>query len=296
MVRHRPTYRLWLIALVFCVIPTTALASTTVGTVVSGGTNGYAWSNQAGWINFAATNGNIQVTDAGLTGYAWNSNYGWINLSPTNSGVHNDGNGNLSGYAWGSSVGWVNFSGVTIDTNGKFHGQASGSIIGTLTFDCANCSVVTDWRPQSARSLSTPATLTPSGGNGPPTGILPIAVEPTSSPPATTPAYAPPVRNVVNNQARNATRFDSMRNQSLAGTNADISATTTDVEDHPVASPVYTKTRPSSPKPISRNSLPQQLASENPPLVDWFLLLVTASLTGFAILFIFTHRKVSRKE
>lgn len=147
-------------AILLALAPLAALASETNGTIVSGGNNGYAWSNQAGWVNFAPTNGGIQITDTGITGHAWNANYGWINMAPTNGGVLVAANGALSGYAWGASLGWINFSGVSINSSGKFIGQASGSIIGTLTFDCTNCSVVTDYRPSDFRSS------TGGGGSG----------------------------------------------------------------------------------------------------------------------------------
>lgn len=143
------------------------LASETNGTIVSGGNNGYAWSNQAGWVNFGVANGNIQITNAGITGYAWNSNHGWINMAPTNGGVLVSASGALSGYAWSSGLGWVNFSGVSINSSGKFTGSASGTLVGTLTFDCTNCSVVTDYRPVNFRTVvTTTSSVSSSGGSG----------------------------------------------------------------------------------------------------------------------------------
>jgi len=124
-------------------------ASNTNGTIDS--TNKYAWGSKIGWINFGATNGNVAITDSAITGYTWNDVYGWINLSPTNSGVSNDGGGNLSGSAWGEKLGWINFSGAIIDSSGVFTGTATGTNVGTINFDCANCNVQTDWRPQSVR-------------------------------------------------------------------------------------------------------------------------------------------------
>jgi len=125
-------------------------ASETQGTIDS--TYKYAWSNQAGWINFNPSNGNIKITDNGITGYAWSENYGWINMAPSQSGVKINSNGTLSGYAWGENLGWINFSGVSINCNGQFKGTASGDIIGILTFDCSNCKVVTDYRPPNCRT------------------------------------------------------------------------------------------------------------------------------------------------
>jgi len=129
-----------------------AFASSTNGTIDS--TYKYAWSENIGWINFGTTNGNLHITDPILTGYAWSDNYGWINLNPATSGVKNDGEGNLSGYAWGENLGWINFSGVTINSSGVFGGSASGGNSGQISFNCANCTVKTDWRPASARPVA----------------------------------------------------------------------------------------------------------------------------------------------
>ncbi len=121
----------------------------------------YAWSENAGWINFKADSGNINVVDSGLSGYAWSSNYGWINLSPPMSGVDNDGLGNLSGYAWGENIGWIDFSGVIIDSDGYFLGYASSTVAGRISFNCFNtgsCAssdfkIRTDWRPRAERPV-----------------------------------------------------------------------------------------------------------------------------------------------
>ncbi len=129
-------YQIFLV-FIFLIIPTFSYAEGMTSPYY------YAWSNNIGWINFE----NVTVTDSALSGYVWSQNSGWINLSPTQGGVSNDA-GILSGYAWGESLGWINFTGVSIDTStGKFSGRATGSLIGTLTFDCTNCDVRTDWRP-----------------------------------------------------------------------------------------------------------------------------------------------------
>jgi len=143
--------KLILIILSLSIFPTVAFASMTNGTIQ----NSYAWGENAGWVNFAPTGGNISVTDSGLSGYAWDSNYGWINLSPTGAGVTNDSEGNLSGYAWSSGGGYINFSGVVINSSGKFTGIATGTTYGRLTFDCDQCNVTTDWRPANVRPVAT---------------------------------------------------------------------------------------------------------------------------------------------
>ncbi len=145
------------LAIFIILLPTFVLASETNGTINP--TYEYAWSENAGWINFSTSGGNVAINDTGITGYAWSNNYGWINLNPSGSGVSNNNKGILSGSAWGENTGWIDFSGVTIDSSGYFSGYASGTVTGQISFNCSNtnsCSVSdfkirTDWRPQSAR-------------------------------------------------------------------------------------------------------------------------------------------------
>ena len=116
-------------------------------------TNKYAWSADAGWINFAPDNGGVIVYSDHLEGDAWGENIGWIrlgsytgggtrtyaNTTQDNYGVNRDASGNLSGYAWGTNVGWINFNSthgeVTIDPiTGSFDGYAWGENIGWIHF------------------------------------------------------------------------------------------------------------------------------------------------------------------
>ena len=128
-------------------------ASTTDGTINA--VYKYAWSENLGWLNLGTSGGNVHVTDTALTGYIWSTEYGWINLNPSaNTNVTNDGAGNLSGYAFGQNCGWINFNGVKIDSSGNFSGNASGSISGDISFNCLNCIVKTDWRPQNVRTCT----------------------------------------------------------------------------------------------------------------------------------------------
>ena len=128
----------------------------------------YAWSAQGGWVNFAPSQAAVTVTDSSLTGYAWVANDGWLNLSPTNGGVTNDGEGHLGGFAWDEALGWVSFTGVSVDSSGRFHGQATGANE-TITFDCTNCDVETDWRPSSSAGNSESGSRTDSGSTQLPT-------------------------------------------------------------------------------------------------------------------------------
>ena len=111
-------------------------------------TNKYAWSENAGWLNFNSANNSaaVQVYPDHLEGFVWAENIGWIRLKGTaqNStpyGVTHDGNGHLSGYAWSENAGWINFGataqgpGVTINlVTGQFDGYAWGENIGYLHF------------------------------------------------------------------------------------------------------------------------------------------------------------------
>lgn len=144
-----------ILAVLIFLLPSVTLASATVGTIQA--PNQYAWSENAGWINFAPDNGNIQVTDTVITGYAWDPIYGWLNLSPNGAGVKNDGQGNLSGSAWSQGAGWVNFTGVRITATGKFTGTARGATYGRMSFDCDTCNVMTDWRPAGGQVTPRPA-------------------------------------------------------------------------------------------------------------------------------------------
>ena len=160
------------------IFPFFVLASTTDGTIDS--TYKYAWGENAGWINFGTSGGNVHIMDSALTGYAWSENYGWINLSPANGGVLNDGNGDLSGNAWGENLGWINFASVSINSSGNFSGTAVISNDSSLiSFNCAGCSVKTDWRPASARIVLTSSSIVPS--------VVPPIV------PLTVPPIVPPV-------------------------------------------------------------------------------------------------------
>jgi hypothetical protein len=164
-----------------------SLAFAASGTIDS--VNKYAWGENIGWVNFGAAHGNVQVGDSALAGYVWSANYGWINLSPSQSGVKNDGNGNLSGSAWGQELGYINFAGVSISSTGTFTGIATGNTSGRITFNCANCKVVTSWRASSSTATSTPAAtgggvVVSSGGGGAPAPTAPApATEPSPSAP-----------------------------------------------------------------------------------------------------------------
>lgn len=139
------------------------LSSVSAGTVLS--SSKYAWSNNAGYINFE----NVTVSDNALSGYAWSTNYGWIKFNPAQGGVMNDGTGNLAGSAWGANLGWIDFNGVSINgTTGEFSGTAIGSLSGTITFDCIHCDVRTDWRQ------ATPPPVSSGGGGGGGGGNTPV--------------------------------------------------------------------------------------------------------------------------
>jgi len=158
-----------LLGLFFLIFPFFVWASDEEGVVDD--TYRYIWSENIGWIDFKAENGNVVIRDDELTGYAYGENTGWISLNCSNDNscgnvdykVVNDKQGNLSGYGWGENIGWIDFapesSGVVIDTDGSFSGYAYGENIGWLSFNCENndsCNSVnfklsTDWRSENER-------------------------------------------------------------------------------------------------------------------------------------------------
>lgn len=165
-------------------------ASATDGTIDS--TNRYAWTENAGWLDFGTSEGNVHVTDSALTGYAWGENIGWISLNCSNTDscatvdykVTNNSEGTLGGNAWSENAGWIDFDpangGVSISSSGVFSGYAWGELVGWIVFNCSDedsCATVdyqvsTDWRPSSSRSTGSTETenesaaaLQPSGGS-----------------------------------------------------------------------------------------------------------------------------------
>lgn len=143
-------------SVLICAAPFSAFASTTDGTIDS--TYRYAWSENAGWVDFGSVAGNIHITDTALTGSAYGENIGWITLNPqTYGGVTNNAEGTLSGYAWSENAGWIDFSKVTIGSDGVFAGNAYGENIGWITFGTGNNKVLTDWRWASTRVVVTPS-------------------------------------------------------------------------------------------------------------------------------------------
>ena len=129
----------------------------------------YAWSTNAGWINFNPTGGAVAVFGDHLEGYIWAENVGWIrlgthtggsphtygNTAANNYGVNRDPSGRLTGYGWGENVGWINFAptggGVTVDPQtGAFAGYAWGENVGWISLKGGSgptaYGVVTDFR------------------------------------------------------------------------------------------------------------------------------------------------------
>lgn len=142
-------------------------------------TSRWAWTENAGWLDFGASAGNVLVGDSALTGYAWAENLGWVSLNCANTDscaavdykVINDGAGNLSGYAWGENAGWINFAptggGVTINSSGEFLGYAWGENTGWIVFNCGttdSCAGV-DYKVKTAWRQASEETSSHSGGS-----------------------------------------------------------------------------------------------------------------------------------
>jgi len=51
-----------------------------------GNLSGYAWGENAGWINFSSAYHQVVINSSGeFTGYAWGENIGWINMNCSNT-------------------------------------------------------------------------------------------------------------------------------------------------------------------------------------------------------------------
>ncbi len=138
-----------------------AAAQTQTGNI--SGTNKYAWSENAGWLNFRPDYGGVTVIadspgsgHGHLEGYAWLENAGWVRLGScvgcaasyvyANStkddwGVnYNPDTQAMSGYAWSENAGWINFAptggGVTLPAArpGLFVGYAWSENLGWVHF------------------------------------------------------------------------------------------------------------------------------------------------------------------
>jgi hypothetical protein len=139
--------------------------------------NSYAWSENAGWINFATAPGDITVSNTGLSGFAWAENLGWINFNPASGGVTNNGAGMLAGFAWSENAGWINFApngvSVTINTmTGVFSGFAWGENIGWINFSVPS-PVTTTWGAATSPVVQGTASRKAHAGAG--TFNLPLA-------------------------------------------------------------------------------------------------------------------------
>jgi len=135
---------------------TLGLAALLVGSVAWADGNidpsaNFAWSKNAGWVNFAPSSGGVTVKTSGLSGFAWAENIGWIELAAPGSSYDNTTTNNwgvklvgqnLQGFAWSRNVGWINFApangGVTIQGGGWFGGYAWGENVGWIHFKNAS--------------------------------------------------------------------------------------------------------------------------------------------------------------
>lgn len=170
-----------------------------------GGSDKYAWDQNAGWISFRhdqpSSPSGVVFGGAFLSGYAYSANTGWINFgdgSPSNGysysnglldhGVNHDGVGNLSGYAWSANTGWLNFewaSSSDLDrprvdlTSGEFFGYAWSPNLGWLNLGTGTLTTATmeeldtdgdgiadHWEWQNFGDLTSASATTDSDGDG----------------------------------------------------------------------------------------------------------------------------------
>ena len=110
----------------------------------------YAYSGNAGWIDFSGDTDGVGISDTFLYGYAHGANFGWLhfgdgmpengraygNASDSDYGVNRDGAGNFSGYAYGANIGWVNFGWASLgDPNQPRFDPDSGAFSGFVYSD-----------------------------------------------------------------------------------------------------------------------------------------------------------------
>lgn len=133
---------------------------------------GFAWSENAGWLNFEPGFTTATAHIDHLSGYLWSDTVGWIKLGTdaggpyANSnaqdwGVNRSGDGVLSGFAWSENAGWINFNprfgGVQINrVNGRFEGFAWSESLGWihLSNDALGYGADTESLPIEVPSLS----------------------------------------------------------------------------------------------------------------------------------------------
>ncbi len=63
------------------------------------------------FLIFFIWSGSAKADLGAMSGYAWSENAGWINFNPTGGGVSLDNaTGEFRGYAWGENIGWLSFN------------------------------------------------------------------------------------------------------------------------------------------------------------------------------------------
>ncbi len=120
--------------------------------------HGFAWSENAGWVNWSHGADDVLVHETYLSGLIWAENVGWINLGngPPADGLYfaNDTGldfgvnvdpvtGELFGLAWGENIGWINFDTPSLGEQRarlsfcehRLYGFAWGENIGWLNLD-----------------------------------------------------------------------------------------------------------------------------------------------------------------
>ena len=142
----------------------------------------YAYSENAGWIDFGSTDAGVSVSRTALSGYAWCEAAGWISLgsgtgpyantSATDWGVNVAYGANVpsggacSGYGWSETSGWINFApkdgGVTIGADGTFDGYAWSETLGYIHFDKTSAVSVKTLPLNNPPSMSSLPTAAPS--------------------------------------------------------------------------------------------------------------------------------------
>ncbi len=84
-----------------------------------------------------------RAASAPLTGYAWSENAGWINFTDSSVAINNDAvvtTGELQGYVWGENIGWINFNCSNDNSCASVNFKVSADL-SALGLPCASCPV-----------------------------------------------------------------------------------------------------------------------------------------------------------
>lgn len=155
--------------------------------------NGWAWSDNIGWIEMAPASGGVFIDDTSgnFSGYSWSDNIGWIDFTDTKldwlTGQVSGWAKAVAGNAASGWDGWISMRGTSpaygVNVNqstGDFSGYAWGAdVVGWVDFSKVTTSAITPLLEEFTLSVS--LTANPSSGNKPMNSILKADVSGTAT-------------------------------------------------------------------------------------------------------------------